>query len=104
MYVYVGRESQSTGESYCPDCTKAIPIIAKALDSFGARYTLLKVPVDGPQDTNSETYAFRKRRDTNLTAVPTLIAYNSQGITGRLVESQLLNYNNIIRFLSSHFQ
>ncbi|OMJ09236.1 hypothetical protein AYI70_g801 [Smittium culicis] len=81
-----------------------MPMIAKALDSFGAGYTLLKVPVDSPKNTSSETYAFRKRRDTNLTAVPTLIAYNREGITGRLVETQLLNYNNIIRFLSSHFQ
>ncbi|KAJ1653063.1 hypothetical protein GGF44_000751 [Coemansia sp. RSA 1694] len=89
VYVlFFGREAPGTNKSWCSDCVIADPIVREEIGKV-SNSILLEVPVDRSTEQDSATNVFRKRSDTKLTRIPTLLRWSKAGPhTARLVEDQ----------------
>ncbi|KAJ1854688.1 hypothetical protein GGH12_001702 [Coemansia sp. RSA 1822] len=90
--LFFGRET-SRGESWCSDCVVADPEVRAGLAKV-AGSILLEVPIDRQSDTDSLTHIFRKRSDTRVERIPTLLRWTECGPSqDRLVEEQCREQN-----------
>ncbi|PVU87061.1 hypothetical protein BB561_006471 [Smittium simulii] len=98
--LFYGRDIPETGESYCPDCVRALPNIYKALSTL-PNSTLITTIVDKRTETDSPTWVYRTREDIKLTGVPTLCVWDKSGIVAQLVEEECFDYQSVLKFVSS---
>ncbi|KAJ2820513.1 hypothetical protein IWW50_005025 [Coemansia erecta] len=90
--LFFGRET-NRGESWCPDCVIADPKVRAGIAKVDGSI-LLEVPVDRQSDIASPTQVFRKRSDTCLERIPTLLRWTARGPSqDRLVEEQCSEQN-----------
>ncbi|KAH6577932.1 hypothetical protein BASA50_003850 [Batrachochytrium salamandrivorans] len=97
--LFFGTEVSTTGESWCPDCVIADPLI---------RRTIARIPdavlVEAPAGGRGAEYKgslYRSHPDIKLVAVPTLILWGKQGPKKRLVEVDCSNPSLLDEFISS---
>ena len=75
-----------SGESWCPDCVVARPVVEGAIDSSGRDdLVYLYVGVGQREFWKDPKCVFRTDQRTKLTSVPTLVKWGTQQ---RLVEEQ----------------
>lgn len=97
--LFFGREKPETGESWCPDCVIADPIVRKAVGTKSDSI-LLEVPVDRSTDQESETNLFRQREDVKLNKVPTLLRWTNNGPASTRLEEDECQEKNILEYIS----
>ncbi|XP_071850094.1 thioredoxin domain-containing protein 17-like [Apostichopus japonicus] len=83
--LFCGSSDSESGESWCPDCVKAEPIVEKALTKAADDIVFVFCIVGDRQSWKDPNCEFRTHKDFRLTAVPTLLEWNTPK---RLVEGE----------------
>jgi len=92
VFVYFSGSPDNSGQSWCPDCVTAEPIVTKSLAAAAEDSHFLYVAVGDRTFWKDQTNIFRTAKETQLKSVPTLIKW---GTKQRLQEGQLMNENLI---------
>ncbi|KAI8331580.1 hypothetical protein BC941DRAFT_360279 [Chlamydoabsidia padenii] len=97
--VFFGTELETTGQSWCPDCVIADPLIRKALvDVTGA--VLIEAPVGLRNEWKGNTsHPFRVKY--NVPALPTLYKWSKNGPGAHLVEEEAADINKLTAFVQN---
>ncbi len=76
---FTGTKDFSTGESWCPDCTRSEPVLKGALERLNeGSITVLECLVDR-NDYKTKEYFYRNFALIQLKCVPTFIRLNGKG-------------------------
>ena len=87
LFLLFTGSKNSSGRSWCPDCTAAEPVIEEALSSIPEGCVLLTSDVEREPYRSSE-YTYRKDPSIRLSCVPTLIKWKNGKVLARLNDSQ----------------
>lgn len=85
--LFTGAKNHSTGMSWCPDCTRADPVIHAALEQVEGGCVLLECIVDR-EPYRKPDYLYRTDPKIRLTCVPTLMKWVNGKALARLDDSQ----------------
>jgi hypothetical protein len=90
--LFFGSETPETGESWCPDCVMADPVIRGTLATITRHEVLLvECPVGLRADyKGNPTHPYRTDPRVALQRIPTLIRWSGVRELGRLVEGECL--------------
>ncbi len=101
--LFFGSERPETGESWCPDCVVADPVIRGTLGSIQALpVTLIECPVgDRTAYKGNADHPYRRDARIALTRIPTLIRWENGREVGRLVEGECLDPAAILRLAAA---
>jgi hypothetical protein len=88
LYLFFGSEDPTTGESWCPDCVIADPVLRRACTGLRPDLVLYECPV-GVRSAwkNQPEHPFRLHPTLRLTRIPTLLFIERGLERGRLVEA-----------------
>merc|ERR1712243_399525 len=76
--LFTGKEDPATGNSWCPDCVKADPVIEKCVQTALKPEDKFIFCVVGDRPTWKDPQcAFRTNAKTKLTGIPTLMKWNT---------------------------
>ena len=100
--LFFGSEAPETGESWCPDCVMADPVIrgtlARMAHMTGRPVHLVECPVgDRAAYKGRADHPFRRAPLIALQRIPTLIRWEDAREIGRLVESECLAPEALMR-------
>ena len=84
--LFTGSKSESTGKSWCGDCTRADPVIDKVMTEVGSGAVLVEAPVTRDELRGGE---YKSNAKIALKCVPTLLNWNNPKM--RLDDSQSQN-------------
>lgn len=100
LFLFFGAEDPATGESWCPDCVIADPILRRACTSLRPDLTLYECPVGMRSDwKNQPGHPYRQHPTTRLTRIPTLLFIEHGLERGRLVEGDCAKPDVVAAFL-----
>ncbi|KAI9102041.1 hypothetical protein DFS34DRAFT_647823 [Phlyctochytrium arcticum] len=96
-----GTEDSTTGQSWCPDCVVATPLLRKWIEKCAPDSILLDVPV-GERSIwkNNPDNFYRKHPDLQLTAIPTIFKWSKDGSVKKLVEEEAADETKLEAFVS----
>ena len=80
--------AKTSGLSWCPDCTRAEPVIDEVFGSLDCVFLEFNVI---RENYRSEEYPYRTDQRIQLKCVPTLILWKNNGVIARLNDSQCQN-------------
>jgi Eukaryotic protein of unknown function (DUF953) len=88
LYVFFGSEDPVTGESWCPDCVTADPILRRACTTLRPDLVLYECPVGARSSwKNQPDHPFRVHPTLRVARIPTLLFIENGLERGRLVEA-----------------
>ena len=88
LYIYfTGAKNPDTGVSWCPDCTRAEPLVNKVLSGLPAGCIFLEVPIQR-EDFRQPEFGLRSDPRVVLKCVPTLMKWVRGKALGRLDDRQ----------------
>ncbi|CAL2035575.1 hypothetical protein CAEBREN_02755 [Caenorhabditis brenneri] len=99
--LFTGSKSLTTGESWCPDCVVAEPVIdevIKGADVAGIDVHFVTVFVGNREVWRDPSVGFRTDPALKLTCIPTLLEIGNKA--KRLTEGQLTNKHLIKDFFT----
>jgi len=82
LVLFVAGDDKDTGESWCPDCRIASPVIYSMIEGKG--YTVIEVDVGDRPTWKDPEHVLRKDETFKLTGVPTLMKWGIGKPTARL--------------------
>ncbi|XP_067010472.1 thioredoxin domain-containing protein 17 [Anabrus simplex] len=88
IFVLFSGSKDENGESWCPDCVKAMPVIEAALGEADKNAHFIYVGVGSRDSWKDPNSPFRKDPKLKLRYVPTLIAW---GRPDRLEDAECAN-------------
>lgn len=71
--LFTGAIQEETGRSWCPDCTRADPIIDKVMSEVGEKGVLVEAEIRREDLRSNDDYMYKTNKKINLACVPTLI-------------------------------
>nr|ALS04419.1 thioredoxin domain-containing protein 17-like protein [Acartia pacifica] len=77
LYVLFSGSKNEKGESWCPDCVVAYPIVQKCLEEVDDDSSFLYVEVGDRAFWKDPNCIFRTAPETRLNSVPTLMMWGS---------------------------
>lgn len=87
VFLLFSGTTDAAGKSWCPDCSRALPVIKTAVQQFATEAdAFVYVDVGDRNEWKTPSHPLRTR--FQLTGVPTLLVYNT---SQRLVEDQCLD-------------
>jgi len=95
VYVLFSGSKNENGESWCPDCVTAYPVVMKGLEEVDDSASFLYVEVGDRTFWKDPNCIFRTAKETSLKSVPTLIKWKSEQ---RLQEDQCANKDLVAMF------
>lgn len=102
LALFFASIDPSTGESWCPDCRAASPVIQRLVSSSEAPMNLLYCYVGAREDwKNKPENHYRTHPSAMVKSVPTLVRYQAGTEQGRLEEAQVLNEDQCRQLFSS---
>jgi len=90
LFVLFSGSKNAAGESWCPDCVVAYPVVQDCLKDVSDDSTFLYVEVGGRDEWKDQNCVFRTNDKTKLKSVPTLLKW---GTPQRLQEEQCADKN-----------
>jgi thiol-disulfide isomerase/thioredoxin len=88
LFVFFGSEDPMTGESWCPDCVTADPILRRACTTLRPDLVLYECPVGARSSwKNQPDHPFRVHPTLRVARIPTLLFLENGLERGRLVEA-----------------
>lgn len=100
LFLFFGSENPQTGDSWCPDCVVADPVVRKAITTARRDLTVYECPVGERADwKNQPGHPFRTAPRFHLARIPTLIHLRGGVEIGRLVEADLAQPATVAAFL-----
>jgi hypothetical protein len=95
LYIYfTGAKNSDTGLSWCPDCTRAEPLVLKVLSGVAGGCVFLEVPIER-EVYRQPDFSLRTDSRIQLKCVPTLMKWVRGKALGRLDDSQSQAEENI---------
>jgi len=79
VFVLMYGERKENGDSWCPDCTAALPVIVSALEARAGPSTLVECTVAREEYKGKPEYAYRTHERVALKAIPQLIKWSAEG-------------------------
>ena len=79
VFVLMYGERKENGDSWCPDCTAALPVIETALEARSGPSTLVECTVAREEYKGKPEYAYRTHARVALKAIPQLIKWSAEG-------------------------
>ena len=88
LLLFFGSEDPQTGESWCPDCVTADPVLRAAIVRDRPDLTLYECPV-GVRSAwkNVPGHPYRVHPELRVARIPTLIRWRDGCEVGRLIEA-----------------
>ncbi|XP_066146665.1 thioredoxin domain-containing protein 17-like [Euwallacea fornicatus] len=88
VYVYFTGTKGPSGDSWCPDCNSAWPVVANELSTLPEDCHFVVVEVGDRETWKDQNCPFRKDPKTRLLVVPTLKRWNEpQKLEGEQCEN-----------------
>jgi thiol-disulfide isomerase/thioredoxin len=88
LYVFFGSEDPTTGESWCPDCVTADPVLRRACATLRPDMILYECPVGARSSWKNITeHPFRIHPTLRIARIPTLLFLQDGLERGRLIEA-----------------
>ena len=88
LYVFFGSADPTTGESWCPDCVTADPVLRRACATLRPDMILYECPVGARSSwKNIPEHPFRIHPTLRIARIPTLLFLQDGLERGRLVEA-----------------
>ncbi len=101
LFLFFGAEDPATGQSWCPDCVIADPVLRRACTTLRPDLTLYECPVGMRSDwKNQPNHPFRLHPTTRLARIPTLLFIDRGLERGRLVEGDCAKADVVEAFLT----
>lgn len=101
LYLFFGSEDPTTGESWCPDCVIADPVLRRACTSLRPDLVLYECPVGARSAwKNQPEHPFRLHPILRLARIPTLVFLERGLERGRLVEADCAKPTVVEAFLT----
>ncbi|RUP47163.1 hypothetical protein BC936DRAFT_146063 [Jimgerdemannia flammicorona] len=93
-----GNEDPATGQSWCPDCVIADPLVRMYVRQVSDSI-LIEAPV-GPRSEwkGNMTHPYRTNKDTKLVAIPTLFRWTKDGPQSVLIEGEIADEPKLAAF------
>ncbi|CAG9760020.1 unnamed protein product [Ceutorhynchus assimilis] len=89
-YVYFTGNKDSSGQSWCPDCNNAWPVVMGVLDALPDNHPLVIVEVGEREEWKNPQNPFRKDK-VRLRVIPTIAIWNEVNkLEGVMCEKQEL--------------
>jgi len=103
FFLFFGSEAPETGESWCPDCVMADPVIRATLATITARpVNLVECPVgDRASYKGRADHPYRQSPRIRLQRIPTIIRFDGEREVGRLVEAECLSPEALLRLAAA---
>ena len=95
VFVLMYGERKEDGDSWCPDCTAALPVIESALEARAGPSTLVECTVAREEYKGKPEYAYRTHERVALKAIPQLIKWSAEGAPPSLVEEDAGNAEKV---------
>lgn len=100
LFLFFGAEDPKTGESWCPDCVTADPILRRTIALTRPDLTLYECPVGQRSDwKNQPTHPYRLHPLFRVARIPTLVFVENGVERGRLVEADCAQVAVVEAFL-----
>lgn len=100
LLLFFGSEDPQTGQSWCPDCVTADPVLRRACRELQPGLTLYECPVGLRSDwKNRPEHPYRQHPLLRLARIPTLIRIEGGAERGRLVEADCARPEAVAAFL-----
>jgi hypothetical protein len=101
LFLFFGAEDPATGQSWCPDCVIADPVLRRACTSLRPDLILYECPVGTRSDwKNQSNHPYRLHPTTRLARIPTLLFVEHGLERGRLVEGDCAKPEVVAAFLT----
>jgi hypothetical protein len=111
VLVFLGEKVESTGLSWCPDCTRAEPVISKELNDFwldqqtkadGYQKIVVVTCTVSRSELRSTDFVLKTDPAIQLGCVPTLLVPAAGGtVKGRLGDAECQSASTVAAFLTS---
>ena len=75
--LFTGKEDSTTGNSWCPDCVKAEPIIEKSIPKIKPENSFIVCIVGDRPTWKDPQCEFRTNPQTKLKGIPTLMKWDT---------------------------
>ncbi|MBA3708555.1 MAG: DUF953 domain-containing protein [Planctomycetes bacterium] len=100
LFLFFGSEDPATGQSWCPDCVTADPVLRRACSELRPGIPLHECPVGLRADwKNQPAHAYRLHPAFHLERIPTLVLIEGGCERGRLVEGDCADRERVKAFL-----
>jgi hypothetical protein len=100
LFLFFGAEDPATGQSWCPDCIIADPVLRRACTSLRPDLTVYECPVGMRSDwKNQPDHPYRQHPATRVARIPTLLFVENGMERGRLVEGDCAKADVVEAFL-----
>ena len=83
-YAVFFGERDADGQSWCPDCVEADPVISAVLSGREEGSGLLECVVIKAEYARNPSYAYRTHPHVKLTAIPTVIKYAAGAVVAKV--------------------
>ncbi len=101
VFLFFGSEEPQNGESWCPDCVTADPVLRAAIRRLRPDLTVFECPVGTrAQWKNHPEHPYRLDPTTRLARIPTLLLLVDGCERGRLVEGDCAQRELVEAFLT----
>ena len=101
LLVFFGAEDPQTGESWCPDCVTADPVLRRTIALKRKDLTLYECPVGQRADwKNQPAHPYRLHPLLRIARIPTLVFFENGVERGRLVEADCAQVAVVEAFLA----
>jgi hypothetical protein len=101
LFLFFGSEDPVSGESWCPDCVTADPVLRAAVTRLRPELTLYECPVGvRSQWKNRPEHPYRQDPTARLARIPTLLMVVDGCERGRLVEADCAKPELVAAFLA----
>jgi thiol-disulfide isomerase/thioredoxin len=101
LFVCFGSEDPASGQSWCPDCATADPVLRSACANLRPDLTLYECPV-GERSAwkNQPSHPYRTHPLLRINRIPTIVFIENGVERGRLVEGDCAQPQLVAAFLS----
>lgn len=101
LFLFFGSEDPETGQSWCPDCVTADPVLRAAIHRRLAGVTCHECPV-GPRSAwkQAPQHPYRIHPRLRVARIPTLVRFRDGCEVGRLVEADCADPAVVEAFLA----
>ncbi len=100
LFVFFGADDPQTGESWCPDCVTADPVLRRTITRMRPDLTLYECPIGQRSEwKNRPEHPYRLHPLLRLARIPTLVFFFEGVERGRLVEADCAQPDVVAAFL-----
>jgi hypothetical protein len=102
LFLFFGSEDPVSGESWCPDCVVADPVLRAACARLRPELTLFECPVGVRSEWKGQaSHPYRRHGAFRLERIPTLLHLRGDCELGRLVEADCAGTGRVAAFLGA---